>query len=57
MTITSLPTESLRFLDDLAKHNDKRWFDDQREDYERCDTGSTCSTKSTVLRSPRPSAP
>ena len=35
MTITSLPPESLRFLDDLAKHNDKRWFESNRDRCER----------------------
>jgi uncharacterized protein (TIGR02453 family) len=35
MTSTSLPPESLRFLDDLAKHNDKRWFEANRNRCER----------------------
>jgi uncharacterized protein (TIGR02453 family) len=35
MTTTSLPLESLRFLDDLAKHNDKRWFEANRNRYEQ----------------------
>ena len=35
MTSTSLPPESLRFLDDLDKHNDKRWFETNRDRCER----------------------
>jgi len=34
MTNTHLPKSALRFLGDLAKHNDKAWFEANRE---RCD--------------------
>ncbi|NOT07294.1 MAG: DUF2461 domain-containing protein [Gemmatimonadales bacterium] len=35
MTSSSLPAESLRFLRDLAAHNDKAWFSANRDRYER----------------------
>ena len=47
MTITSLPPESLRFLDDLAKHNDKRWFESNRD---RCERDLIAPAKSLVAR-------
>jgi uncharacterized protein (TIGR02453 family) len=47
MTITSLPTESLRFLDDLAKHNDKRWFEANRD---RCEHDLMTPARALVAR-------
>ena len=35
-TYSGLPTELPTFLRDLAKNNDKAWFDAHRELYERC---------------------
>lgn len=47
MTSTSLPPESLRFLDDLDKHNDKRWFETNRD---RCERDLIAPAKALVAR-------
>src|SRR5262245_21602472 len=35
MGFDGFPKETVRFLSDLRKNNDKKWFDAHREEYER----------------------
>lgn len=35
MTFSGFPPETLSFLTDLGRHNDKTWFDDHRHEYEK----------------------
>jgi uncharacterized protein (TIGR02453 family) len=36
MPFAGFPPEGLRFLADLARHNEKAWFDEHRAEYDRC---------------------